>query len=71
MRRTPALTKQARDLFEAAYRYGDWMIATNRIAEATGLSTDQVRDSVYSESADTWRRDMITRVMKEKNLAVR
>lgn len=61
VRRTPALTAEARRLFEAELReYNGWELGgtISRIATATGLSADQVRDAIFSESADEWRRNL-------------
>ena len=58
-KRTPALTKEARLLFEEEVRlYNGWQpgVTIARIAEATGLPADKVRDAIFGPSADNWRR---------------
>jgi hypothetical protein len=68
MRRTPALTKQARRLFEEAVLSDGWRPgATIRlIAQATGLTDTQVRDAIFGESADMWRRLFTAAIEEEK-----
>ncbi len=58
MRRTPALTRQARELFEESFVNEGFTpgYTVPAIARATGLSDEQVRDSVFGPSADEWRR---------------
>lgn len=64
VRRTPALTAQARDLFEAEFTHGGWEPGgtIQRIAEETGLDLEQARDAVFAESADAWRRALSARL---------
>jgi hypothetical protein len=64
VRRTPALTAEARRLFEEEVRYNGWQPGGTvpRVAERTGLSADQVRDAIFNESADSWRRDLAHRL---------
>ena len=63
-RRTPALTRQARELFEEEFRHLGWQPGGTcpRIAIITGLSQSQVRDALFSKSADEWRRDFAYRL---------
>lgn len=61
VRRTPALTKQAREMFVSVLREeGGWTpgVTIEQIATATGLSPQQVRDAIWSPSADEWRRGL-------------
>ncbi len=62
-RRTPALTAEARRLFAEEVKYNGWTPGGTipTIAEATGLTPEQVRDAVFAPSADTWRRDAFQR----------
>lgn len=64
-RRTPSLTAQARALFEEEWvREGGWQPGgtCKRIAEATGLTHEQVRDALFDKSADDWRREFANRL---------
>lgn len=63
VRRTPALTAEARRLFLEALDYNGWEPGGTipRIAETTGLTAEQVRDAVFAPSADKWRADAIHR----------
>lgn len=69
MRRTPALTKQARELFEEAVGAHGWTpgLTINVIARATGLSLEQVRDAIFNEAADEWRRAWTRRLEGSNN----
>jgi hypothetical protein len=61
VRRTPALTAQAREIFEHELLvYGGWEPGGTipRIAEETGLDLEQARDAIFAESADAWRRGL-------------
>jgi hypothetical protein len=61
-RRSPALTKQARDLYEEAYGTGlIWHTTIEGIACRTGLTPDQVRDAIFAPSADEWRQGFYRR----------
>jgi len=68
VRRTPALTKQARELFEEEFLHGGWQPGGTcpRIAALTGLSPSQVRDALFGKSSDTWRRDFGKRYAEER-----
>ena len=59
MRRTPTLTKQARERFLELYLADGFRpgITVPTIARETGMSEEQVRDAVFSPSADEWRRE--------------
>jgi hypothetical protein len=69
MRRSKTLTDQARTLFESEIIMHGWIPAGTvpRVAKATGLTEQQVRDSVFSEPADEWRRALTVRLMEEAN----
>lgn len=69
MRRTPALTAQARALFEQELRTNGWQLGATcaRIADSTGLTTEQVRDSIFSDSAQTWRVALAESLREEKH----
>ena len=60
VRRTPALTARAREMFENEVQHGGWELGGTipRIAEDTGLDLDQARDAIFAESADQWRRGL-------------
>ena len=64
VRRTPALTAMARDMYEAEVRAGGWEPGGTipRIAEATGLDLSQARDAVFADSASAWRQAMFRRL---------
>lgn len=66
MRRTPALTKTCRDIFEEALDAEGWVPGSTfqDIAYETGLTTAQVRDAIWGPSADVWRRSMLTKRRK-------
>lgn len=67
MRRTPSLTKQARDIFEAHFvKYGTKLYSGDDEYEVTGLTPEQVRDAIWAPSADKWRREMLTRVRRKE-----
>lgn len=70
IRRTPALTRQARDLFEWLIRSDGWQPGATipRIARETGLSEDQVRDAIFAPSADAWRHEMTARFRRTPSL---
>ena len=68
MRRTPSLTRECQRLFEQEIRTeGGWQPngTLPRIAGVTGLTTDQVRDAIFSVSADTWRRNFVATLKQE------
>jgi hypothetical protein len=66
-RRTPALTKQVRAIFEEYYlKYGTFLYSFDPAYEVTGLSGDQVRDAIWGMSADEWRRDLVGRRRAEQ-----
>lgn len=64
-RRTKALTKEARRLFEAMIGSEGWGpgITIPKIAVEVGLSPDQVRDAIFGPSADEWRADLTKRIL--------
>lgn len=64
LRRTLALTKQAREMFETLIRMEGWTpgLTIPRIATELGLSSEQVRDAVFAPSADVWRADLTARI---------
>jgi hypothetical protein len=69
MRRTPALTRECQQLFEQEVRAdGGWQPNGTfpRIAGVTGLTTDQVRDAIFSVSADAWRRSFVATLVQEE-----
>lgn len=63
-RRTPALTAEVRRRFEVALLDDGWQPGATipKIADAVGLTSDQVRDAIFGESADKWRRDLSRRI---------
>jgi DNA-binding FadR family transcriptional regulator len=63
-RRTPALTAKCREMFEEEILSEGWQPGGTipRIAEAVGLSVDQVRDAIFAESADKWRDGLTARL---------
>jgi hypothetical protein len=66
-RRTPALTKQARDIFEGHYmERGTFLYSFDPAYEVTGLSGEQVRDAIWGMSADEWRRELVGRRRAEQ-----
>lgn len=64
LRRTKALTDQARDLFETALLSDGWQPGATipAIAKATGLTADQVRDAIFAPAADAWRAALTARI---------
>jgi hypothetical protein len=64
VRRTKALTNEARELFELEWQENGWQLngTIPRIAAATGLTLEQTRDAVFAKSADAWRRDFARRL---------
>lgn len=66
VRRTPALTREVRDRFEELLQYEGFMPGRtiSRIARETGLTSDQVRDSIFGESADEWRHGLRDRALR-------
>lgn len=68
IRRTKALTNAAREQFEVEIRKRGWQPGTTieRIADVVALSPKQVRDAVFSESADTWRRSFLAGLREEE-----
>lgn len=63
-RRTPALTKQAREMFETVIRSEGWTpgLTIERIAAELSLSPEQVRDAIFAPSADVWRAELTARI---------
>lgn len=63
-RRTPALTKRCRELFEAEIAAVGWQPGGTipAIAREMGLTREQVRDAIFAESADTWRQELTDRL---------
>lgn len=63
MRRTPKLTAEARRLFLQEFEeMGRPPVADGtieQIAETLDLTAEQVRDSIFSESAEPWRREAV------------
>jgi hypothetical protein len=67
VRRTPTLTKQARDIFEAHFTAtGRKLYSFDEEYEVTGLTGEQVRDAIWAPSADKWRREMLTRLRRKQ-----
>lgn len=68
IRRTKTLTNAAREQFEVEIRKLGWQPGGTipRIAALTGLEPKQVRDAVFSASADEWRRSFLTGLREEK-----
>lgn len=72
MRRTPALTSAARESFEQEIlERGSWCLIETvpRIALETGLTDDQVRDSIFSKQAEAWRRTFVERLIGRRSHA--
>ena len=69
VRRIPALTRLAREEFEAIIRKRGWTPGEtiNDVALRTGLSPEQVRDAIFGAPADAWRRDLTQRLLGERN----
>ena len=65
-RRTPALTSQVREMFEEELFNEGWQpgLTIPMIAEATGLTKEQVRDALFNEASDPWRRGLIDRAYR-------
>ena len=62
IRRTPTLTKQVRDIAEAYFfEHRRWPWSWERCFGETGLSAGQIRDALFSENADEWRRGVLTK----------
>lgn len=63
-RRTPTLTKQAREMFETIVRSEGWTpgLTIPLIAAELSLSPDQVRDAIFAPAADAWRGDLTARI---------
>jgi hypothetical protein len=70
IKRTPALTKRVRELFEYAWTNDLWVWSSTTLAMAdqTGLSVEQVRDAIFGKSADTWRREYMARERERRRL---
>jgi hypothetical protein len=61
VRRTPALTKQVRAIYEERlFADGYWPFAFF-VSEQVGLTAEQVRGAVWAPAADDWRRDVLRR----------
>jgi hypothetical protein len=69
MKRTPSLTKNCRDMFEAELLNGGWQPGgtIKRISMRTGLSVDQVRDAIFGPTADAWRISLSERVREARH----
>ena len=63
-RRTPTLTKRAREMFEHMVSTEGWTpgLTIPAIAAELLLSPEQVRDSIFGPAADAWRRDFTARI---------
>jgi hypothetical protein len=57
-RRTPALTKQIRQLYEEAILAYSWWPMAEVVAAKVGLTKQQVMDAVYSDTAHSWRQEV-------------
>lgn len=68
-RRTPALTAQARELFEGLYAARGFRagVTIPLIAQQLDLTADQVRDAILSPSADVWRQGWYLRRREQSN----
>jgi hypothetical protein len=65
MRRTPTLTKRVREIAEAhLIEHRSWPWSFDRVFEETGLEPSQIRDAIFGEGADEWRRGAIARFME-------
>lgn len=64
IRRTKALTARARELFEHELLLEGWQAGGTipRIAKELGLTNEQVRDAIFSPSADAWRHEFTARI---------
>lgn len=61
-RRTPALTKQVRDIFEEHYmEHGTKLWSGDDVFAETGLTPEQIRDAIWGPAADVWRRGVVSR----------
>lgn len=70
MRRTPALTKRVRQIAEEVlFSERHWPWSHDERFEDTGLTPQQVRDSLWGPGADEWRRDLLRRYNEEKHNA--
>jgi transposase-like protein len=63
-RRTPALTRRCRELFEQELVSDGWQPGATipRIAAEVGLTREQVRDAIFAEGADAWRQALVRRI---------
>lgn len=69
MRRTPALTAKVRERWVEEMESGrfTWYSTIKEIAEEVGLTPEQVRDAIWSPSADKWRAAYFASLHEEKN----
>ena len=67
-RRTPALTAEARALFESMILSDGWVPGHTipKVAVEVGLSPEQVRDAIFAETADTWRSELTQRILARR-----